>query len=82
MDEKKGKSRVNKLSNCMWCDFFNNKKCDLSVEIKIIKEEKMFAKAETTHKTYVPVDFKICIEKRKQFNKELKRSKDEKEKVL
>lgn len=73
MNEKQGKQRVVKLSNCMWCDFFNNSKCDLSVKIKIIKEEKMYAKATTTYKTYAAEDFAECVEKRKEYNNENKK---------
>lgn len=73
MNEKQGKQKVIALKDCMWCDFFNNSKCDLGVEIKIIKEEKMFAKAKTTHKTYGPASSEDCTGKRKEYSKSLKK---------
>jgi hypothetical protein len=72
MNEKEGKSRVVKLSNCMWCDFFEKKKCELQVETRIIKEEWLSIAATETHKTYGPVDKNLCKERRKEYNKTLR----------
>lgn len=69
MNEKEGRARVNKLSNCMWCDFFSGKECELQVEIRIVKEEWLSKAATETHKTYAAVDSKECIFQRKLYNK-------------
>jgi hypothetical protein len=68
MDEKKGKSRVIILANCMWCDFFNNSKCDLKVKVKVVKEEKLYARAPEPHRTYAAADYKECLLKRTEYN--------------
>lgn len=69
MNEKEGRARVTKLSTCIWCDFFSDSKCNLDVEIKVIKSEKLYTKALEPHKTYAAVDFKECVFQRKLYNK-------------
>lgn len=61
MDEKSGKKRIVKLSNCMWCDFYSKAKCELGVPIKIIKKERFTTK-------YGAEDCAECVKKRKEYN--------------
>lgn len=66
MNEKEGKKRAVKLSNCMWCDFFNNSKCDLGVAVKVIKRTTITTK-------YGAADCAECMKKRKEYNNEKKK---------